>query len=82
MLDFDLIFFPMDFGLGIPGSVLNFAPGLLGFSFDLLRGTFDLGIGVACPFSYLTPGASGRVINSAFYLVLIHHCVTSGEYNY
>jgi hypothetical protein len=81
MLNFVFVALPLGFYIGIPiciipicvpGRVLHIAPSLLGFPFHLLRGTFNLRLGVACPFAYLALNAPGRIVDRAFNSVLVH----------
>jgi hypothetical protein len=56
----------------IAGRVLHVAHNLLRFAFDLLRGSFHLSVGVAGPLANLAFRTSCRIVDCAFYTILIH----------
>jgi len=63
-------------GVAILRSVVNgflhVAYSFLCFTLDLLRGAFDLSVGVSGPFANLALDAACRVVDCSFYLILIH----------
>src|ERR1700677_4435319 len=56
----------------VPSCVLHVAPGLLSFALDLLCRSFNLSLGVARPLAHLALRASGCIVHSALYRVLVH----------
>src|ERR1035438_2495938 len=58
--------------MSIPECILHIAHDLFGFTFDLLRGAFDLSLGVSRPLANLALSAASSIVNCALYTVLIH----------
>jgi len=56
----------------VAGRVFHVAHDLLCFAFDLLRGAFHLGVGITRPLADLAFRTSCRIVDRAFYLILIH----------
>jgi hypothetical protein len=56
----------------IAGHVFHVAHNLLRFALELLRGTFNLSVGISRPLADLTFRTSCRIVDCAFYLILIH----------
>jgi hypothetical protein len=52
--------------------ILHVAPGFLSLALYFLSEALDLGVGVACPFANLAPGAPGNFVDRALDSVLIN----------
>ena len=63
---------PLRILLRIAGRVFDIAHSLLRFAFQLLRGSLNLSIGIARPFSNLAFCAARGIVYCAFYYVFIH----------
>jgi hypothetical protein len=73
-----LFLFAVDLRDCVADHVLGVADDLLGFALDLLRDSFHLGIGVTGPLANLAFRSACRIVDCAFYPILIHDSTSVG----